>query len=330
MPNEQPRKTRGSERHLTPCTMNGRQTAKENMATLFNRYVWLVDTIHRRGRITFEELNRRWQCSALNPAGEELPRRTFHNHRQAIEQMFDIDIACDTRNGYTYYIENDCALGCGDGGVRAWLLEAFAVNNLLSESRGLRGRVQVESIPSGQKFLTPLMDAMRENAVVEVGYHPYWTDPFTTVLEPYFLKLFHRRWYLIAWNDHVGQMRTYALDRIESLETTGKRFTYPSDFNAEGYFADCFGIDRQGEAERVVLRVSAAQARFLRALPLHASQCEEECTDRYVIFSYRLCPDSYDFQQHLLSLMGEVEVLAPVRLRTVIRERLEAMVALYW
>ena len=64
--------------------MNGRQTAKENMATLFNRYVWLVDTIHRRGRITFEELNRRWQRSALNPAGEELPRRTFHNHRPAI------------------------------------------------------------------------------------------------------------------------------------------------------------------------------------------------------------------------------------------------------
>lgn len=309
--------------------MNGRQSAKENMASLFNRYVWLVDTIQSRGRITFEELNERWQRSALNPTGEELPRRTFHNHRQAIEQMFDIDIACDTHNGYTYYIEQGDWFLKENGGVRAWLLEAFAVNNLLMESRGLRGRIRVESIPSGQKFLTPLMDAMRDNAVVEVRYHPYWTEPFTTVLEPYFLRLFRQRWYLIAWNDHVGQVRTYALDRMESLAETGEQFTYPSDFDVDGYFAGCFGIDRQGDAERVVLRVSAGQARFLRALPLHTSQCEEESNDDYVIFSYQLCPDSYDFQQYLLSLMGEVEVLEPARLRVLIRERLQDMLALY-
>lgn len=309
--------------------MNGRQSAKENMASLFNRYVWLVDTIQSRGRITFEELNERWQRSALNPMGEELPRRTFHNHRQAIEQMFDIDIACDTHNGYTYYIEQGEWFLKENGGVRAWLLEAFAVNNLLMESRGLRGRIRVESIPSGQKFLTLLMDAMRDNAVVEVRYHPYWTEPFTTVLEPYFLRLFRQRWYLIAWNDHVGQVRTYALDRMESLAETGERFTYPSDFDVDGYFAGCFGIDRQGDAERVVLRVSAGQARFLRALPLHTSQCEEESNDDYVIFSYQLCPDSYDFQQYLLSLMGEVEVLEPARLRALIRERLQDMLALY-
>ena len=33
-----------------------RNTSKSNAATLFNRYVWLVDTIYRAGRITFEEI----------------------------------------------------------------------------------------------------------------------------------------------------------------------------------------------------------------------------------------------------------------------------------
>lgn len=38
--------------------------------------------------------------------GEEIPLRTFHNHRKAIEAMFDINIECNKRAGYYYYIEN--------------------------------------------------------------------------------------------------------------------------------------------------------------------------------------------------------------------------------
>ena len=85
--------------------MKNRKSSKDNMSNLFNRYVWLVDTIYRRGRITFEEINERWMRSQLNETGDEIPLRTFHNHRKAIEQMFDINIECDKRDGYVYYIE---------------------------------------------------------------------------------------------------------------------------------------------------------------------------------------------------------------------------------
>ena len=36
---------------------------------LFSRYVWLLETIHRAGKITFEEINARWLRS------HHLPRR---------------------------------------------------------------------------------------------------------------------------------------------------------------------------------------------------------------------------------------------------------------
>ena len=57
-----------------------RSSSKSNAATLFNRYVWLVDTIYRAGRITFEEINERWQRSSLNETGEELPLPTGYNN----------------------------------------------------------------------------------------------------------------------------------------------------------------------------------------------------------------------------------------------------------
>ena len=61
---------------------------------LFNRYIWLVDTIYRAGRITFEEINEKWLRNNMS-GGIDLPLKTFHNHRHAIEDMFDINIVCN-------------------------------------------------------------------------------------------------------------------------------------------------------------------------------------------------------------------------------------------
>ena len=281
--------------------MNERKSSKENMSNLFNRYVWLVDTIYRMGRITFEEINDRWMRSQLNLSGEELPLRTFHNHRKAIEQMFDINIECDKRGGYVYHIENSEDME--RGGVRSWLLNTFAVNNLINESHKLKSRIQFENIPSGQQYLTPIIEAMRDNLAMRVTYHPY------------FVKVFKRRWYVIGFNDYTGQIRIYALDRMESLEITEQKFRMPKDFSPEDYFTNCYGIDHHDDPQRVVLKMSAYQAKFVRALPIHHTQNEDEATDEHSIFSYYICPHTYDFKQAIMSLMGEAEVLEPVSLR---------------
>ena len=112
---------------------------------LFNNYIWLVDTIYRAKRITFEEICEKWERNAISD-GNELPLRTFHNWRKAIEDMFEINIECDKRNGYSYYIEN--ANDMAEGGIRNWLLNTFAVNNLINESHHLKRRILFEEIPS--------------------------------------------------------------------------------------------------------------------------------------------------------------------------------------
>ena len=73
---------------------------------LFDKYIWLVDTIYRAEKITFEEINERWLLRSRLSEGENIPLRTFHNWRKAIEQIFDININCNRKAGYYYYIEN--------------------------------------------------------------------------------------------------------------------------------------------------------------------------------------------------------------------------------
>ena len=291
---------------------------------LFNRYIWLVDTIYRANGITFEEINEKWLRNSMS-GGVDIPLKTFHNHRRAIEDLFDINIVCDKRGGYKYYIEN--ADDMEKGGIRTWLLNTFAVNNLINESHHLKRRIVFEQIPSGQKFLTPVIEAMRDGLSVEIKYKSFWRqDEYTAEVEPYFVKVFKQRWYLIARNKMKDVIRIYALDRIQSLTQTGSAYAVPKDFSPEDYFYNCFGIIREDNCppETIDLKVYGTQKEYFRTLPLHHSQTEVENCDDYAVFRYYLSP-TYDFLQEILSHGREVEVLYPEHLRNEIRRHAEVI-----
>lgn len=293
-----------------------RQSSKESASNLFNRYVWLVDTIYRAGRVTFESINERWSRSQLNESGEDIPLRTFHNHRKAVQQMFDINIECDKRNGYAYFIENSEDME--RGGVRSWLLNTFAVNNLINESHRLKHHILFEHIPSGQQFLTPIIEAMRDGVKIEITYQNYWhTEPNTFEVEPYCVKVFRQRWYLVAYNEYYNQIRIYSLDRAHLIRITDKQFSLPEEFDGHEYFVNCFGIINYGSPEYVIIKVfnGDKKDRYLKSLPLHHSQEIIEQTEEYTIFRYYL-QLTFDFRQELLSHGEMVEVLAPESFRT--------------
>ena len=306
-----------------------RKNNKERTSTLFNRYVWLVETILRAGRITFEEINDKWNRSRLNYSGDDIPLRTFHNHRQAIEEMFDINIECDKRNGYVYFIEN--AVDIHRSGMRSWMMSAFSVGNLLNESREMKDRILFEKIPSGHQFLTSFLEAIRDNLTVEITYQSFEKDqPYTFPVEPYCLKVFRQRWYVLARTPHYEELRIYSLDRLHQVVVTNTPFLYPADFSPEVYFNHCFGIMHSGDEvpETVVVKVYGNQRRYFETLPLHHSQTLLEVQAEYVLFQYLLHP-TYDFVQELLSHGNNVELLKPSWLREEIAEVVQHMSGLY-
>ena len=306
-----------------------RKNNKERTSTLFNRYVWLVETILREGRITFEEINDKWSRSRLNYSGDDIPLRTFHNHRQAIEEMFDINIECDKRNGYVYFIEN--ADDIHRNGMRSWMMNAFYVGNLLNESREMKDRILFEKIPSGHQFLISFLEAIRDNLTVEITYQSFEKDvPYTFPVEPYCLKVFRQRWYVLARTPHYNELRVYSLDRLHQVVITNTPFIYPVDFSPENYFHHNFGIIHSGSEvpDTVVVKVYGNQRRYFETLPLHHSQTLVEDQIEYALFRYLLHP-TYDFVQELLSHGENVEVLKPIWLRQEIADVVQQMSVMY-
>lgn len=293
---------------------------------LFSRYIWLVDTILRAGRITFEEVNRKWLLSSLSD-GMEIPLKTFHNHRKAIEDIFDINISCDRKDGYRYYIENTEDLQ--NDGLRKWLLNSITINNLSRDSLKLKERIILEDIPSGQQFLPIIIEAMRDGCTLMLEHKSFWNKTVSIAeVEPFFVKFFKQRWYMIAKNKSLNEIRTYAVDRIINLNKAEHSFIMPCDFDPETYFQNSFGIiaDKRYPPEHIELKVYGTKTDYFRTLPLHHSQKEIETCNKYSVFRYFISP-TYDFIQEILSHGYEVEVLSPSHLKGYIKWQAETILA---
>lgn len=296
---------------------------------LIDKYIFLVQTFVEAGDrgLSLEEVSRRWE----DRYGQAYPRRTFLNHRAAIEEVFGISILCD-RSTNRYRIDR------GESAVDKrealdYLINTFTVNSLLTLGKErLSGRVSVEDIPSGQKWLTAVMQAMLEGDVLRITYKKYLSEEEDIrLIHPYAVKEFAKRWYLVAWSLTNQALRVYALDRTLSLERTGERFRMPRGFDVEELFDASYGIYLRSEGEEPVLvklRTTLRESAYLQDLPLHPSQRLVGMEGDRCIFALRLVPNP-NFVMDLCKHGDRLEVLEPRSLRETVREEFKKALQLY-
>ena len=277
---------------------------------LFNRYLWLIELLSYSNGLSKNEIDSRWAYSVFNDDGKKtIPRRTFIRMKDNILCLFDIKIGYD-RKEKKYYIENDIS-ECNKN--TQFLLSAFAVNQMVSENRDLADRILLEDTPAGSNiFLPEITTAMRENRRLSITYQNYEMQTAREFeIEPYALRYFGRRWYVLAHTDFHNSLRLYALDRMKDVKISDKLFKLPEDFSAEDYFSRYFGvIVTDAKAENIQLKTTDTRAKYLRSLPLHRSQKEIASN----LFELHFVPTD-DFINAVRAMGAEVEVVSPDWLR---------------
>lgn len=297
--------------------------------TQLQKYTWLIETIRRAGNISHRDLSDKWErCKDLSD-GKPLPRATFNRWRDAILSQFGIIIKCRMGGGYLYYIENPEDID--EDELKKWMLDSFAVGNLIGENLSLKNRILTDQIPSGRDHLTTLLEAMKENRVVDIEYKAFNSPrSFKVTVEPYCVKLYENRWYVLGHNLSKDTIRIYGLDRIESVEITDAEYSLPKGFSAPEFFANYFGIvaDERIKPERIVLRANADHTPYMKSLPMHHSQRLIGENDGCADFELYLAP-TYDFVMKLLHVGAMVEVLEPASLRQTMKSWISNMYDLY-
>lgn len=286
-------------------------SCKMRSSSIFKEYVWLLTTIKDAGQISFGEIADRWRRASINESGQPMARTTFNRHRLAIEEIFDVEILCNRSAGNKYYIDESAQLGSQE--IARWMCDSLTVGTLMADFKSLSRRISLEPVPTADAKLRLILQAMEQNAVVEMTYQRVGEDPQPVSVEPFAVKLFKQRWYMLGRAEGGEGLRLFSLERIEEPTITERRFQLPDDFSAHDYFADIYGVmsaHRDAPVERVVLRAYGRDRLYLEDLPMHPSQRKIADELTHTDFELRLKPTP-DFAAAILSRGGWVKVLEP-------------------
>ena len=294
----------------------------------FNRYIWLLNTLLQYKQLSYEEINALWRECYLGD-GASLPLRTFHQHKSAVEELFGIEIKCNSSNGYRYYISSPDTLK--NDSIRKWLLNSFTLSNMITAGHNMKGRILFEEIPCGTEYLQTVIEAMQKSKELIVDYQRFYGRRETFNIQPYAMKVYHQRWYVVGYIKELGGIRNIALDRTLEMNLSDTSFTLPLNFNAEKYYAHTVGIyvNEELKPTKVKIRAYGKQIEYLRSLPLHCSQKESASKyGEFCEFEYKLCLTP-ELSTHILAMGENVEVLEPVELREEIKRRLKECLTKY-
>ena len=285
---------------------------------LFKEYIWLVNTIRKADGITFAEINEKWLETDMSE-GVELARSTFNRHKDAIEDIFGIYIDCNRQNGYKYYIGNEEVFN--EESVQNWMLNTLTVNNIIGEALSLQDRILLQPVPVEGDYLKMVIDAMKKSVRLAVDYKKYGDEePRHLTFEPYCIKLFKQRWYILGHfhrdarldRPEIDYFGVFSFDRIISMSLTDIKFKIDPGFDAKSYFEECYGVlvNDDTETERIVVRAYGDERYYLRDLPIHKSQREIEQGEGYIDFELFMRP-TIDLSTHFVSRSYLLEVLEP-------------------
>lgn len=286
------------------------------------RYIWLLDTISSsRIPLTYDHIVRIWEGSPYASMGG-LPIRTFHEHRKGIEEMFGVIIECDKSKGYTYFIKNPEVLK--QNTYAQLLLHKYSVPQDFTTFNMMRDRILLEEIPHGTAYFDSVVESIRRNTELVIDYQRYEGQRETLTMQPYSMKVYNRRWYVLGYIDEKDAVRHLALERILDLHTTNTKFELPKEFNPRKYYDNVVGVyvNEDLPVVNLKIRVYGVQMEYMRMLPLHKSQSEVKSKyGEFAEFTYRVCLTP-ELKSKILALGSDVEVLEPLEYREEIKKEI--------
>lgn len=290
------------------------------------RYIHIIKMLRNR-RLRFNDiLNELQVLSEIDERDYTISLRQFQRDVNDIRELYSIDIIYDRKHkAYTIDFDDSSEMD-----VR--LFEAFDTFNALNVSDRISPHIHFENRrPQGTDNLYGILHAIKNSVEIGFTYIKFWNDKSSERrVQPYALKEFKNRWYVVGSDLKDNRIKSFGLDRLTDLDITKKRFTIPPDFNVQDHYRYCFGIisPNADTPKEVVLSFTAYQGKYIKSMPLHEPQQvlvdnEDELRIKLSVFI------TEDFIMEVISHGERVKVIEPQSLANEIRSIHEAAVERY-
>jgi predicted DNA-binding transcriptional regulator YafY len=289
-----------------------------------SRYLLILKKLKVKPYSTYEELQAyiENQFDYLQMQDDNLQigfsKRTLQRDIKEIRNVFGIDIEYSkSQKGY-FISQNE-----NENMNFQRMMEAFDMFNSLNLAQDLTPFIHLEKRrPQGTDNLYGLLHAIKNRLQIKFTYQKFWEEELSErLVEPYALKEFKNRWYIMAKDSKDNNIKSFALDRLTNLEITNQTYQYPDNYSIEQSYRYCFGIisPNDEEPQDIILSFDPFQGKYIKTLPLHDTQQVLVDNDVEMKIKLKLCL-THDLVMELLSFGDNMKVIEPKSLADQIKQ----------
>lgn len=284
------------------------------------RYTLIIEKINSGQYPSFSEI-----LDYLEDFGFPISKRTAERDFDAIRNEFGIEITYN-RFKEGYFIDKENSINM-ESFIR--FLEIVNTANLLtdslSDSRQSLDYIAFDQQGSlkGIEHLSSVLKAIKEHRKMSLVHHTFHGKrAHKFKVEPYLLKEYQNRWYIVAFVLGMNEPRTFAIDRLEKVEILDETFIPTKRDELLANFNHVIGlVYSSGKVEDVELAFTQQQGNYVKSLPWHTSQTILVDNEQELRIKLRVIPN-FELTQKILMCGDSVEVIHPLWLRTEIKKSL--------
>lgn len=236
-------------------------------------------------------------------------KRTLQRDIKEIRNLFGVDIEYSKTNKGYFISQSEV-----ENMNFQRMMEAFDMFNSLNLAQDLTPFIHLEKCrPQGTENLYGLLHAIKNRVQIKFTYEKFWDEEISQrIVEPYALKEFKNRWYIMARDNKDDKIKSFALDRLTNLKITNRKYKLSESYNIEESFRYCFGIISPDDMEpqEIILSFDPIQGKYIKTLPLHDTQEILIDSDEELQIKLKLCV-THDLIMELLSFGDNMKVLQP-------------------
>ncbi|MEI8054115.1 MAG: WYL domain-containing protein [Bacteroidota bacterium] len=183
---------------------------------------------------------------------------------------------------------------------------------------------------NGYDWIGTILPAVKNRWIMNIRYENIYKK---TVKEysvyPKLLKEHRNRWYVIGWVAEREDYLTFALDRIQHIETVQKVQKHRFDFNADNFLQHTVGImESDSNPSKVVLSILDPYHKLLQLEPIHHTQKEIKQNKNGIDIELMVNINP-ELINRILSMGSYCKVLQPASLKKQVKESLLKTIAYY-
>ena len=288
------------------------------------QYLLITEMLQHQPNQTLKDIQ-----NMLYDKGFNLSERTLQRNIESLRDEFGIEIVCN-RSFNTYYIDDKEKTFNIDVFIKFLhsALKAQFVSENIKDFKNISEFIHLSEVTNteGLEYLEPLLNAIKKSKVISFTHENYTTFQHKEyIIEPYLLKEYLNRWYIVGFVKNIKEFRTFGIDRMSDLKITNIKFKRNQNNNPRNFFDNTIGlVYSTHKLQNVKIKTTEIQAKYMRSQPLHSSQIEiENC-----LFQLTLTPN-YELIQRVLMMGTEVMVVEPQWLKDEIKELLEEALKMY-